>query len=149
MAKVYRFEVDGTIPSKKNSLRGYLCPSVATFINSNKHRNIALKELSKFVRVRPSTDYEKWEAQITTELMRASKGNLFLDNVETQFDIYFPRKGKSGGDLDNKKTSLLDAMVKANIIADDHYEVVKRSLEVGHYRKGHGGAVIHVKDLDS
>lgn len=146
MGKQYSFEIEGDIPSKKNSYRVNLLPSIITFIRNNLS-SISLKTLSKYARVRPSKQYDEWEKQTVLKLIRKIKRNLYLGKVEIWFRVYFPRKGQAGGDIDNKITSILDVLQKAGIIQNDSYNCVTSLHAKGIYRKGQGGAEFIIEDL--
>lgn len=153
MPEEYRFTINEDIPSKKNSYRISINSGVITYIRGlfKKQKIPKLKELikdlSKFARLRPLKAYRDWEENTVRDLIRQTTSNLFLGKVEIEFKIYFPRLGRGGGDIDNKMTSILDALTKSGIIMDDSYNCVTSLLARGIYRKNKGGADIILKDL--
>jgi len=104
--------------------------------------------LLKFARLRPTKKYEEWEKSVANGLIDQTQGNMYIQRAEVWFRIYFPKKGRAGGDLDNKMTSIFDALVKARVIMDDSYNCVERFHAEGIYRKGKGGAEIIIEDLE-
>ena len=100
------------------------------------------------MRVRPSKKVEKWESDTADRLIDATKGNMYIMNCEIWFKVYFSRKGRAGGDADNKTTTLFDTLVKARILHDDSYDCVSKYHVETAYRKGEGGAEIIIEDME-
>jgi len=149
MSETYEFYIKGDIPSKKNSYRVTLNPGIITHIKNwikDKEKPV-LKELFNFARLRATNKYIEWEEKAANQLIKQTTGNLYFGNVEIWFTIYFPRKGRAGGDSDNKVTSIFDALRKAGILFDDSYNCVPEFHVKGIYRKGKGGAKIIIEDF--
>jgi Holliday junction resolvase RusA-like endonuclease len=149
MNETYFFKIKSDIPSKKNGYRVNLNPGIITYIKEliETKKKPTIKDLGKFARLRPTKKYEEWESNTVKELISQIKGNLYLGKVEIWFTIYFPKKGRAGGDSDNKATSIFDALTKAGIVMDDSYNCVPKHHVKGVYRKGKGGAEIKIKNL--
>jgi Holliday junction resolvase RusA-like endonuclease len=104
------FFLSGRIPSKKNSKQ----------IIRNKGRSVIIS----------SSDYLKLDKWAVLELRSQANrhGAVFpIDCCDVVIGITFPDKRKT--DLSNKAESLMDALVKAEVIKDDCWQVV-RSLNI-------------------
>lgn len=146
MGQIHKFKVTGDIPSKKNSYRVNLNPGILTYIKESTEK-LTLKALSKFARLRPPKSFYEWEAKAIKQLVSQTTGNLYMGQVEIRFIIYFSKKARAGGDIDNKVTSLLDAIVKAGLINDDSYNCLQTFSARGIYRKNQGGAEFTIKNI--
>lgn len=149
MQKQYHFTVSGDIPSKKNSYRAGLNMGILTYIKELmiSGEKPTIKKLVKFLRVRPSKTYSLWEEKVVKNLIGQTNVNLYMGKVKILFTIYFPKRSRAGGDLDNKTTSILDTIVKAGIIMDDSYNCLTSFQTEGVYRKGRGGAKFTIIDM--
>ncbi len=142
----YRFKIDGTIPSKKNELRAVLSPGILKFIRETSEK-LNLRMLGKFTRVKPSKKYLEWEEQAVKKIVAQTKGNLYIRKCEIWFRFYFARKGRAGGDTDNKVSTIFDMLRRAGVLMEDHYECIPKHHVEGIYRKGKGGVEFVIKDL--
>jgi|2_EtaG_2_1085320.scaffolds.fasta_scaffold00123_12 Holliday junction resolvase RusA-like endonuclease len=104
----YSFTIEGSIPSKKN--------------RHIRYRNGAIG---------PDASYREWEDQAGWQLKGQKRPSTpLLKTVEISITIYPKTRRKA--DLDNKSTSILDLLVKMEILNDDSWFVVGRLvLELG------------------
>ena len=105
-----QFTIPGRIPSKKNSRR--------CFVKRGRMFNI------------PSKDYTQWEINAKFHLP-----DIYIETVrKISVVIYAP--DKRSADLTNKIESIMDLMVKGQVIKDDNWFVVpKLSLVFGGVNK--------------
>ena len=68
----------------------------------------------------PSNSYQEWERSAGIELLKY-KG-LKLPKVEIQMEFWMPDNRRT--DLDNKVSSIFDMLKRAEIIADDCWQVI-------------------------
>ena len=99
------FIISGIIPSKKNNKFIVMKDGKPIIISSEKYRD--------------------WEKDMMWVLRVQNREKLFI-NYPVSISFRFYSKTKRKFDLDNKVTSLLDLLVKASILDDDNYNVVKR-----------------------
>lgn len=103
MAKVV-FEIEGIIPSKKNSK--------TMIVRGNKPRLISSKA------------YKDWEEE---QLWRLASRSSQIKPIDTPCTIHvqFQSKHKRKWDLSNKFESIADLLVKAGILTDDNWSVLE------------------------
>jgi Holliday junction resolvase RusA-like endonuclease len=119
-------ELKGRIPSKKN------CKQIVR----SKGRPMIIS----------ASDYLRWEKWAVLELKsQANKcpGKNRFDCCDVVIGITFPDKRKT--DLSNKIEGVMDALVKAGIIKDDCWDVV-RSINVFQVESENPGARIEIID---
>lgn len=92
--------VTGTTPSKKNSR-----------INTRSGRSF------------PSKRFSEWEATALPELVNQFQG-LVITNYPITVTMIFFNADNRRHDLDNQSSSILDSLVKANIIEDDNQNYI-------------------------
>lgn len=133
---VLKYELEGRVPSKKNSKR------------------IFRKRGKTFVL--PSKLHEKWHKVCMAEIQLIGIPNVPIERVQLcKCIIYYPDHYRA--DNTNKVESVHDLLVDAKIIADDNFKVMPNTLQNGKYRKNLGGFEIYLtidpkhpdnKDLD-
>lgn len=92
--------VSGTTPSKKNSR-----------INTRSGRSF------------PGKRFSDWEKTAIPELVQQFK-DYVVTNYPVSVTMIFFNEDKRRHDLDNQSSSILDSLVKANIITDDNQNYV-------------------------
>lgn len=131
------FVITGSIPSKKNQLI-----AVVDRVDAFKFLNTLPATITKkdcvtalfktFSRIKNAPAYEKWETE-TVEVLQnqlrswqpAAERNGIVFPVPTATVVTkFYWTGKYRRDNSNKTEGLHDALVRANIIADDSYQVM-------------------------
>ena len=121
--------VIGRIPTKKNSLRRM--------------------KFGRRVKTLPSQEYVAWErmAVILFSAQACAFGiSLPLKRAEVDIEITFPDRRRT--DISNKIEGIMDAMVKARVIADDCWTVIPilHAVSKG-YDKNKAGAKITLKEI--
>lgn len=121
--------VVGRIPTKKNSLRRM--------------------RFGRSVKTLPSAEYVAWERMavvLFSAQARAFGISLPLKRAEVGIEITFPDLRRT--DISNKIEGIMDAMVKARVIADDCWTVVPilHAVSKG-YNKIEAGAKITLKEI--
>lgn len=102
--------IKGDIPSKKNSKQ--------IFINKKTGKRF----------ITSSNNYKVWEVQALWQLKKYSK---IKGSIEHTHIIFYPST-KREFDLSNKFESVADALVKAKILEDDSYKILKLiTLQIG------------------
>lgn len=115
--------INGTTPSKKNSR-----------INTRSGRSF------------PSKRFTEWEKPALIELQKQFEG-LKVTNYPVSVTMIFYNEDKRRHDLDNQASSILDTMVKANIIEDDNQNFVDCvQLQYGGHDKENPRCEIYLDD---
>lgn len=119
--KTVEINLEGTIPSKKNS-RVNLASGVSV----------------------PNNKFVQWQNDSLVEVRRQTR-ERFLGHVQIELILYFATLGRA--DTDNKVTSILDMLVEALVLKDDYWESVVRTVYEASYRPGKGGAFIRITEM--
>lgn len=116
-----RLELVGNIPSKKNQ-------------RINLRSGISL----------PSAKYAAWQTDALWQVKQQTRQRFFKP-VAFDITIYFETNRRA--DLDNRITSVLDMLVEALVLPDDSWQYVPQITARAEYRKGAGGATVHITEL--
>lgn len=119
-----KFEMQGDIPSKKNS---------RIFVSGGRGGFTV-----------PGAFHQKWHK----EMMSAVKGVRFgeIPFTKAEVEIVFYPSTKRAGDLTNKAESIMDFLVDCGILSDDNWNVCsKLTLEFGAVDRVNPRAVVTLK----
>ena len=103
--EVWSYQLPAPIPSKKNSRRNFAVRSKKT----GKTRFVSL----------PNDAYNEWERRAIVAMMAAGLPPKPLSGVSVALVLQF--KDKRVRDTDNAMSSVLDALKKGGVIADDRW----------------------------
>lgn len=131
-ADLIYFELDGSIPSKKNRHR--------VLINSRTGKGF----------VRSDKTYQEWEEAAAMRLMlqkgQCSGVDFPIEKCEhIKITIYYGDKRKK--DNSNVVESIHDALVRAQILKDDNWVITGRTIQIPVYREKEPGCLIEIKLL--
>lgn len=116
-----RFEIKGSIVAIKN--------------------NMMMTRPGKVIK---SPRLKAFERTANKQLRAQYKGQPVIRCSSIEMNFYFARQNRS--DVDNKSSTICDALTRAGIISDDNYHVVPKLVLTGEYRKGNGGCVITINN---
>lgn len=119
--EILKLELQGNIPSKKNS-------------------RINLKSGVSI----PSQNYRAWHDDAMWQLKAQTRARI-CNPVIVEMVIYFGTKARA--DLDNRITSILDLLTDALILSDDKWQNIPEIHARAEYRKGNAGASIIIKNI--
>ena len=117
-----KLTLTGNIPSKKNSR-----------INTRTGKSF------------PSVDYQRWQNDAIWQVV-AQKIQWFREPVRLDVVLFFGKRGRA--DMDNKLSSILDMLVKAEVLLDDSWEYVPEISLKAVYRKGEAGAEVEFTPVE-
>ena len=122
--------ISGRVPSKKNSLRRIMRGGRVFTVSS--------------------PEYSRWEADAVMHFARQVSGKgikLPIMDADVYIDITFPDRRRS--DLTNKAEGLMDSLVKAGVLKDDNWTVVRRlHLQALGSDPVKAGAMINIRSLE-
>lgn len=120
-SKALSLELEGNVPSKKNS-RIHTRSGVSV----------------------PSKNFIDWQNDAIKQV-RIQTTARFYKPVCVEVIIHFGTQIRA--DLDNRLTSILDMLVEAFILKDDKWQDVPSVSAMASYRKGKPGATIRIIEL--
>lgn len=128
--KIVTFQLDGRIPSKKNSKR--------IFVNPRTKRPIIASQ----------KNYMDWHAIQSLQLnLQKSKYDLPIKKCEKiTVKLFYGDLRKA--DNSNKVESVHDLLVDNGILEDDNWQVTGRTEQIPEYRKGEPGCEIILQVID-
>lgn len=118
---VIEFNLEGGIPSKKNSR-----------VNTSDGRSF------------PSAAHGKWQSDAIRQVRLQTRERM-RGHCQIEVILYFATLGRA--DTDNKVTSILDMLVEALVLPDDYWESVTRTVYEAAYRPGKPGAFVRLTPL--
>lgn len=120
-----KLEINGRIPSKKNSKEVSILKT-------------GVKSKSR-VKVKSSPQFYEWHNLAVEQVSKYPRCEL-KKTKSISILIFFPDKHRA--DLTNKAESIMDLLVDCGIIKDDSWDVVGELRLSGKLRKGFGGAEV-------
>ena len=136
------FTLTKRVPSKKNELVAVVDRTDAfkylnTLPNMINKKQAATMLFKTFARIKNSLVYEAWETgvvevlkiQLASQQPSAAKRGVIFPVTSAMITTKYYWKGKYRRDNSNKVEGIMDALVKANIIADDSDRVVRDTTQ--------------------